>query len=189
MSGFEILLIGIGLSMDAVAVTITNVLGYKNLQKSQKIAMALAFGIFQGGMPLLGYYAGNLFADFISRYAGIVTLLVLGYIGGNMIKEAIEERKKSQSEGPCSTEEECTYTYRVLFLQAIATSIDAFAVGVSFAALSVNVQFACLCIAVTTSILCVVALFIGKKFGELLGERAQILGGIILLIIGIKAIF
>lgn len=187
MGVLEILLLGVGLSMDAVAVTITNVLGYKNLKSSHKTAMAIAFGVFQGGMPLLGYYAGNLFADFINRYAGIITLIVLGYIGGNMIKEAYEESHSNKEETE-QINNESEYSYKVLFFQAIATSIDAFAVGVSFAALQVDVVFACSAIAITTSILCFVALYVGKKFGEILGERAQLLGGIILVLIGIKAI-
>lgn len=189
MSGLEILLLGFGLSMDAVAVTITNVLGYRNLKSSHKLSMAIVFGLFQGGMPLLGYLCGNLFADFISRYAGLITLLVLGYIGINMIKDAYEESKEEKETAVCSEDEECTYNYKILLMQAIATSIDAFAVGVSFAALQVPVVFASICIALTTTLLCILALYIGKKFGEILGERAQYLGGIILILIGIKALF
>ena len=81
------------------------------------------------------------------------------------------------------------YTFKVLFFQAVATSIDAFAVGVSFAALRVNVLFASTIIAISTAFLCFIALYVGKKFGEVLGERAQLLGGMILVLIGIKAMF
>lgn len=184
MSIIEMLFLGVGLAMDAFAVTITNVLGYKNLSQKEKISMPIAFGLFQGLMPMLGYFAGNLFADFISKYAGIVTLIVLGYIGGNMIYESYKESKEENNE--VKTDK---FGLQVLFMQAIATSIDAFAVGVSLAALQTNVFLACSIIAITTCIICIVALYIGKKFGEVLGERAQILGGIILILIGIKALF
>ncbi|MBE6114456.1 MAG: manganese efflux pump [Erysipelotrichaceae bacterium] len=184
MGTLEIIMLGIGLSMDAVAVTITNVLGYKCLSKKQKLSMPIAFGLFQGLMPMIGYYAGSLFSEFISRYAGLVTLLVLGYIGGNMIKESFEK-----DECECCGERDTRYTFKVLFFQAVATSIDAFAVGVSFAALRVNVLFASTIIAISTAFLCFIALYVGKKFGEVLGERAQLLGGMILVLIGIKAMF
>lgn len=183
MGLIEMLLLGVGLSMDAFAVTVTNGLGYPNLSKGNKIAMPVAFGLFQGLMPMLGYFAGNLFAEFISKYAGIITLLVLGYIGGNMIKESLSKDEEEEE-----THED-QYTFKVLILQAIATSIDAFAVGVSLAALQTNVVLACSIIAITTCILCFGALYVGKKFGEVLGDRAQTLGGIILVLIGIKALF
>ncbi|MBR3840378.1 MAG: manganese efflux pump [Erysipelotrichales bacterium] len=187
MSILEMLLLGVGLAMDAFAVSITDVLGYKNLTKTNKISIPVAFGLFQGLMPMLGYFAGNLFADFISKYAGIVTLLVLGYIGGNMIYESYKESKENGESNDEVNED--TFGFKVLIMQAIATSIDAFAVGVSLAALKTNVFLACSIIAVTTCALCFVALYVGKKFGEVLGERAQILGGLILIIIGIKALF
>ena len=82
MTFAEIILIGLGLSMDAAAVSIANGLTYRNLKKSQKLSMALAFGIFQALMPVLGYWAGSLFAGFISRYAGITAFIILGVIGG-----------------------------------------------------------------------------------------------------------
>lgn len=186
MGTLEIIMLGIGLSMDAVAVTITNVLGYRCLNKNQKLSMPLMFGLFQGLMPLIGYYAGSMFSEFISRYAGLVTLITLGYIGGNMIKEGFE---KDEDECECCGEKDMNYTFKVLFFQAIATSIDAFAVGVSFAALQVTVLPACAIIAISTALLCLVALYIGKKFGEVLGDRAQLLGGVILVLIGIKAMF
>lgn len=186
MNFLEILLLGIGLSMDAFAVTITNVLGYKSLDRKSLIAMPIAFGFFQGFMPLIGYFAGSMFASFIEKYAGIVTLLVLGYIGGNMIIESIKALKNTNEE---VIHEENKYTFKTLFMQAIATSIDAFAVGVSLAALKTNILLASSIIGITTCVLCFVALYVGKKFGEILGDRAQLLGGIILVFIGIKALF
>ena len=185
MGIMEMILLGTGLAMDAFAVSITNVLGYKNLRKRDKFAIPVAFGIFQGLMPLLGFFACGLFSDFISKYAGIVTLLVLGYIGGNMIYESYKESKEEHEEEIL----EDKFNVKVLIMQAIATSIDAFAVGVSLAARQAPIFAASTIICITTCILCFVAIYIGKKFGEVLGERAQIFGGIILILIGIKAIF
>ena len=125
MGLFDILLIGVGLSMDAAAVTIANVLGDAGIPRRKVFAMAGAFGLFQGLMPVFGFFAGSLFADFISRYAGFVTLIVLGVIGISMIKESFSH--KEESEAPKAL------TPKILLVQAIATSIDAFAVGVSFA--------------------------------------------------------
>ena len=181
MGIFEIILIGIGLSMDAVAVSMSNGMVYKNIGKDKFISMPIFFGVFQGLMPLLGFYAGSLFSNFISKYSGIVTLIVLGIIGGKMIKDGFfpeDEGEESYS----------SLTYKVLLLQAIGTSIDAFAVGVSFCAEGTNILLASPIIVITTLICSTIAVYLGKKFGNLLGDKAQILGGVILVIIGIKAI-
>lgn len=181
MEIFEIILIGIGLSMDAVAVSMSNGMVYKNIEKDKTLAMPIFFGVFQGMMPLLGFFAGSLFSDFISKYSGMVTLIVLGIIGGKMIKDGLSPEDEGE-------ENATSLTYKVLFLQAIATSIDAFAVGVSFCAAGTNIFLSAPIIAVTTLICSAIAVYIGKRFGNLLGDKAQILGGIILVIIGIKAI-
>lgn len=181
MSFLEILLIGIGLSMDAVAVSMSNGMVYKNLTKDKFIAMPIFFGVFQGLMPVIGFYAGSIFSDFISKYSGIITFIVLGIIGSKMIKDGFgspdDEEVSSKN-----------LTYKVLFLQAIATSIDAFAVGVSFCAVGANILVAAPIIAITTLICSLLAIYIGKKFGNMLENKAQILGGLILVFIGIKAL-
>ena len=181
MSFLEILLIGIGLSMYAVAVYMSNGMVYKNLTKDKFIAMPIFFGVFQGLMPVIGFYAGSIFSDFISKYSGIITFIVLGIIGSKMIKDGF---------GSPDDEEVVpkNLTYKVLFLQAIATSIDAFAVGVSFCAVGANILVAAPIIAITTLICSLLAIYIGKKFGNMLENKAQILGGIILVLIGIKAL-
>lgn len=181
MNILEIILIGIGLSMDAVAVSMTNGMVYKGMSRGKELSMPLVFGFFQGFMPLLGYYAGSLFAVFIGKYSGITTLIILGLIGGKMIKDSFskeDNRGKSRN-----------LTYRVLLFQAVATSIDAFAVGVSFCANGANIQLAAPIIAVTTLICGMIAILIGKQFGNMLGSKAQIFGGIILILIGIKSMF
>ena len=180
MSIFDIVSIGIGLSMDAAAVAIANVLGRPGMGRKKQLQMAALFGLFQGLMPVLGFFAGSLFSSFISRYAGIVTLLVLGVIGGAMIKEGLCGGEKAD----CAP-----LTFRLLLMQAVATSIDAFAVGVTFCAEGANIFFAAPIIALTTLLCSGAAAALGKKCGPLLGGRAQLLGGVILILIGVKALF
>lgn len=180
MSFIEIVLIGIALSMDAFAVSVAASMSYNGLTKKQKLSMPVAFGLFQGIMPILGYYLGSLFSSFIEKYAGVISLVILGVIGINMIRESFS---------PEAQREKKTLTLKVLLIQAVATSIDAFAVGVSFAAQGVRIFTSSLIIAVTTFLLSLAAIAIGKKTGKKLGSKAEIIGGIILIIIGVKALF
>lgn len=217
----EIVLLGIALSMDAFAVTISNTFVYQNNSKARALLMPVAFGLFQGLMPCIGYFLGHLVSSVISHYAGIITFAILGFIGAKMIWDALHE----EDETDCTNEQRCdvpnsdrsnltnsedfsnssssdnppssnnssnsskqVLPLSVLGLQAIATSIDALAVGVSFAALSVNVVLAASLIALTTALMCCIALVLGRRFGSMLGERATILGGIVLIAIGIKAL-
>lgn len=182
MSTVEIILLGLALSMDAFAVTISNTFAYKGLSRPRAAAMPIAFGVFQGIMPLIGFFLGQLVSDIISQYAGIVTFVILGFIGGKMIWDVFHENEEEEEHAQ-------TLTMPVLLFQALATSIDALAVGVSFAALSVNVGFAVTLIAITTALSCTVALLIGRRFGNALGDKATIVGGIVLIAIGIKALF
>lgn len=183
MAIIEIMLIGTGLAMDAVAVSMTNGMVYKGLKTRDYVAMPLLFGLFQALMPLLGYGAGSLFSSFISRYAGVVIFVILGIIGGKMLKEGLEHRKVSKDVCPVKW-----LSWKILFFQAIATSIDAFAVGVGFSALRVDILEAVVIIAVVTAILTSGAIFMGRKFGDILGCQAEMMGGIILVLIGVKAI-
>ena len=178
MSLVDILLIGVGLSMDAAAVSIANGLTYRNLTLKQKLSMPLAFGFFQALMPLLGYWAGSLFADVISRYAGITAFIILGIIGGKMVKDSFE-----QEDGTCRVG---GFTLGILLAQAVATSIDAFAVGVSFCASGVEIWSAAPVIGIVTFCCSLLAQYLGKIFGARLGCRAQLAGGIILILIGLK---
>ena len=194
MGIIEIVLIGVGLAMDAVAVSMTNGMVYRNLKLRQYIAMPILFGLFQALMPLLGNFAGSLFADIIEKYAGIVILLILGVIGGKMLKEGIEHMRDEKSHpeehkaGATGASGKENLTLGVLIFQAIATSIDAFAVGVGFSAMRVDIISAVTVIAIVTAIMVVAAILIGKKFGDILGSRAEVVGGLILIAIGIKAL-
>lgn len=180
MSLIEILLIGVALSMDAFAVCLSSSMVYTNLNAAKKLSMPVAFGLFQGMMPVAGFFLGSLFADIINKWSGPIALIILGFIGVNMIREGL-----SPEEGTAQKE----LTLKVLIFQAIATSIDAFAVGVSFAASGAPIFTAAPIITVTTFILSMVAQVLGNKLGETLGDRAEVLGGMILIIIGIKAMF
>ena len=181
MSIWEIIMIGIGLSMDAAAVSMTNGMVYPKTCRTKILSMPLFFGGFQALMPLLGYFASGVFADFLSRYSGIIVLIILGVIGGKMVYDGLHPRKEEETG--------CSLTYRMLLIQAVATSIDAFAVGVGFSAMQVNIVQAVSIIGGTTLVCSFIAIAIGKKLGNMLGKKAQILGGLILIIIGIKGMF
>lgn len=143
MSLTEIAVIGVGLAMDAAAVSMTDGMCYR-LTKKDWAAMILFFGIFQGIMPLLGFFAGSVFQDLIAKYSGIVIFLILGVIGGNMVRESFRK------EANCAVSKKLTLS--VLFFQAVATSIDAFAVGVGFCAVRVAILPAVSLIAVITAV-------------------------------------
>lgn len=181
----EILLLGLALSADAFSVTISNMFVYGAESRRRLLLMPLFFGVFQGLMPLLGYYLGGVAASLIERYAGIVTLVILGIIGGNMVREGMEALLAPQEEAEVS--EAPRLTLGVLVFQAIATAIDAFAVGVSLRAQAVDIVSASLIICCTTALCCVVGLAIGRRLGRLLGDRAEVVGGIVLICIGLKA--
>ncbi|MDO5790244.1 MAG: manganese efflux pump MntP family protein [Eggerthella sp.] len=181
MSIVEIVILGLALSMDAFAVTISNSFAYPNISRARSFSMPLAFGFFQFLMPVVGFVLGQLVSDFITQYAGIITFVILGFIGGKMIWDAFHEEEGEEAS-------EQALTMPVLLFQAVATSIDALAVGVSFAALEVNVLTSSGIIGVTTALTCIVALVIGKRFGNALGEKATIIGGAVLILIGLKSL-
>lgn len=173
--------IAVGLSMDAFAVSVTNGLSYKNFKKTQVIVSAFTYGLFQGIMPLIGFFLGSLFFTIISRFDHWIALLLLGFIGLNMISDAIKEIKH-----PEKSDSNSDFNYKTLLLQAIATSIDALTVGLTFAAMKMNIYFSALCIALVTTFFCIIGGFIGKKFGSLLKEKAKVFGGVILILMGLK---
>jgi len=167
MSISEIVLIGIALSMDAFAVCIASSMVYTNMTWLRKLSMPIIFGLFQGIMPILGFFLGSLFASFIEKWSGPISLLILGIIGINMIREGLAKDEETEPK---------KLTLWILLVQAVATS-------------SANIWQSAPIIAVTTFVLSLIALFVGTKAGEKLGDKAEILGGIILIIIGIKSLF
>ena len=179
MTIWEILLIGLGLSMDAVAVSMSNAMCMPDMKRRQMFQIAGAFGLFQGLMPIAGYFAGSIFASFITKIGGWIAFLLLGYIGGKMLYDGIQDRNKVET--VCKA-----FTFRLLVVQALATSIDALAVGVSFAALRTNIFLSAGLIALTTFLCSLAAIAIGKRCGDRFGYKAEIFGGVILIAIGIK---
>ena len=199
MGLLEILMLGVALATDAFSVTISNTFAFDDHRFSRLMRMPLFFGLFQFVMPLAGYFVGGIAAELIEKYAGIVSLVILGFIGLNMLYSGYKALKEDASE---EDEEEAqqdaqqgaqqgatTLSYGKLVFQAVATAIDAFAVGVSFRAHSVDILVASTLFGVITAILCTIALFIGKKLGSLLGDRAEMVGGVVLILIGLKAFF
>ncbi len=186
MGILEVLLTGVGLSMDAAAVSMTNGLNEPKMRIWKVLLIALFFGVFQGVMPLIGYFAGTLFAEAVASVAPYVAFVLLGFIGGRMIYEAL--KKKQEEEEPADK----NLSVSALTVQAIVTSIDALAVGISLLALSesgalkINIFAACALIAACTFIISLAAVFIGKKFGAVLADKAELIGGIILVAIGLK---
>ena len=195
MGLLEILMLGMALATDAFSVTISNTFAFDDHRFSRLMRMPLFFGLFQFGMPLAGYFVGGITAELIEKYAGIVSLVILGFIGSNMLYSGYKALKEDASE---EDEEEAqqdaqqgatTLSYGKLVFQAVATAIDAFAVGVSFRAHSVDILVASTLFGIITAILCTIALFVGKKLGSLLGDRAEMVGGVVLILIGLKAFF
>ena len=204
MGVIEILLLGLALSADAFAVTVSNSFAYAHESRARLALMPVFFGAFQALMPLLGYFLGGLAAELIERYSGIVTMVILGIIGANMVREGVQALRASKAEGSADASDPAgdsdpadaaagekspkRLTLAILVLQAIATAIDAFAVGVSLRAQVVNLPFAVCVFGLTTFVCCVVALLAGRRLGSLLGDRAEVAGGLVLIGIGIKAL-
>lgn len=169
--------LGISLSMDACAVSMTNGLLEPQMKKRKMLLIALMFGVFQGIMPLFGYWFGSLFEHWINAAVPIIGFIILCFIGGKMIYESFHK----------NAEEVKHLSGKTIFVQGIATSIDALTVGIVYVGsplIEVYATFAI--IAVITFSLSLLAIWIGKKFGNKLSNKAEILGGIILIIIGFK---
>lgn len=179
MDFITILFIGIGLAMDASAVSLAKGMGLdKDQVKKYAFILALAFGLFQALMPAIGYFAGSHFAEYIQSIDHWIAFILLSLIGINMIREGKEEKENEVKIH--------SIPFKDILLLAIATSIDALAVGVSFAFLKVNLFLAITTIGITTFILSFICVLFGKKLGSLFEKYAEYLGGIILILLGIK---
>ena len=186
MGFLELLLLAIGLAMDAFAVSIGNGLSMKKQNPKAALAIAFSFGLFQALMPTIGYFLGSAFEEVIRQFDHFIALIFLGFIGGKMIFDGIKELI-ADKKGETEEIQEFHLSFGKLLIQAIATSIDALIVGVSFAALpDVNIWTAVLLIGAVTFVISLTGVFSGKKFGQLLGSKAEIFGGIILVGIGLK---
>ena len=181
MTFIEILLIGVGLSMDAFAVALSKGLSMRKLNMKAGILIAVFFGFFQAFMPFVGWLVCRNFEKYITRVDHWIVFVLLGFIGIKMIVDAIKEFKKEEKE-----EKDGQIRIGELFLLAIATSIDALAVGISFAFLNINIWSSITIIGITTLILSFIGVLIGCKFGARFQTKAQIAGGIILILVGVK---
>jgi len=189
MGFFSIFMTGIGLSMDAFAVSLAKGLCLKDDEFKYSFRVALFFGGFQALMPLLGWWLGRYFEGYITSFSHWIAFILLSIIGGKMLLEAIKElRTKEEDKIPSECERD-EFSYKKITILAVATSIDALAVGVSFAFLSVNIIPSIIIIGITTFVLSFFAVFLGKKLGEYMQSYAEIFGGAILIFIGVKILF
>lgn len=182
MGFIEFLLTGIGLSMDAFAVAICKGLGMREVNYKQMLLIALFFGGFQALMPLLGWLLGRQFEQCITSVDHWIAFALLVLIGANMLREA----RKGDDTMDAETVYDAPLPLGQLLLMAIATSIDALAVGISFAFLGVNIWLAIAVIGTTTFLISAAGVFIGNRFGNRYEKRATIAGGIILILLGVK---
>lgn len=176
MSLWELFVIAVGLSADAFAVSICKGLSVQKLKPKYAIITGLYFGGFQALMPFIGFWLGSSFSSLITSIDHWIAFILLGIIGFNMIKESRECAEKIEGE----------FHFKSMLPLAVATSIDALAVGITFAFLKVNIISAVCLIGVTTFILSCIGVIIGNKFGGRYKSKAEITGGIILILMGIK---
>lgn len=180
MGIIELLTLGIGLSMDAFAVSVCKGLSGKKASLSNMATCGIWFGGFQALMPFIGFFLGSLFAKQIEAIDHWVAFFLLAIIGANMLKEAF-----SKEDECCCTSAD--YSFKTMFTMAVATSIDALAVGISLAmAGDVNIWLAISIIGITTFVLSAIGVKVGSVFGDRFEKKAQIAGGVILIILGIK---
>ena len=177
MGFFELFLIGIGLSMDAFAVAICKGLGMERINKRDTLLLALFFGGFQALMPTVGFLLGYKFESFITSIDHWIAFILLALIGGNMIREALGKDDEHENDD---------FSFKAMLPLAVATSIDALAVGISFAFLGVDIVQAALLIGATTFVLSGVGIYVGNVFGSKYKSKAELLGGVVLILIGLK---
>lgn len=183
----EILLIGISLSMDAFAVAVCRGLRMKNkINWRQMLIIALFFGGFQALMPLIGWALGSQLEQYITAIDHWITFALLLFIGGKMILDVIRESKEDKPSDNPDGEEEDRLDIKELFLLAVATSIDALAMGITFAFMNVNIWSTISIIGSTTFVISLAGVLIGHRFGTRFQSRATLAGGIILILIGVK---
>ena len=184
MQIWEIVLIAFALSMDAFAVSVSNGICMKDLNRFKLFMISLFFGVFQGIMPIIGYFAGSAFCDIISVWDHWVAFALLSIIGGKSVIETIKERKNPSN---CDNSPS-KFSYKLLTLQAVATSIDALAVGIGFSMpdFKIDPYLASLIIASITFVVCLLGVTLGKKLSGPLLKNSELIGGIILILIGLK---
>ena len=177
MKLIEIMVVSFGLAMDAFAVSVCKGLSMKKINLKKNLIIALYFGIFQTLMPIIGYFLGITFSNIVKSIDHWIAFILLGIIGFNMIRESFDDEVEKKNDN---------IDIKTMLLLAVATSIDALAVGVTFAFFKVNIILAILIIGIITFILSLIGVKIGNKFGDRFQNKAELLGGIILIIMGLK---
>lgn len=178
MSLFDLVLIAISLSMDAFAVSICKGLSVHKVQFRHALICGIWFGGFQAGMPALGYFLGDRFSALLTRFGPWIAFLLLAFIGANMVKESFGEDETLDDD----------YSAKAMLPLAVATSIDAFAVGVGFAAMQVQILPAVTLIGCITCLLSGIGVKVGAIFGDKYRAPAERIGGIVLILIGLKTL-
>lgn len=175
----EILLISVGLAMDAFAVSVCKGLSMKKMEWKKAIIIGLWFGIFQAGMPVIGFLLGSTFESFITNIDHWIAFVLLGIIGGKMIKEAFSGDSETADDD---------ISFKTMLILSIATSIDALAVGIAYVCAygNKNAVFAFTAIGVITFIMSAIGVKIGNKFGDKYERKAELTGGVILVLLGMK---
>ena len=177
MGALEILLIAIGLAMDAFAVSVCKGLSMKKMSWKKAIIVGLYFGAFQGLMPVIGYFLGATFESLVTKIDHWISFILLTFIGLNMLKEAFSEDTENCNDN---------VDFKTMIVLAIATSIDALAVGITFAFLQTNILIAALTIGIITFVISVLGVKIGNRFGDKYERKAETVGGLILILMGTK---
>ena len=177
MTLFEIILVGIGLSMDAFAVSICKGLSMKKLKWKNAVIVGAYFGLYQAIMPLSGYLLGTTFSDLVISIDHWIAFILLTTIGGKMLKEAYSNNEQDEND---------KLDFKTMLVLAIATSIDALAIGITFAFFEINIIKAISIIGFLTFTISAIGVIIGNKFGHKFQGKAEILGGVILILIGLK---
>jgi len=180
MKLFEIILIAVGLSMDAFAVSITLGLSVEKPKAKEILTPGAFFGFFQALMPIIGYFAGTYFAAKIQQFEHWVAFVLLGLIGGNMIRESLSKNEEEANEN--------SFQFIKMLVLAIATSIDALAVGVTFAFFKINIFIAAIIIGSITCVISMAGVKIGNIFGTKFKSKAEFIGGAVLVLLGIKIV-
>ena len=177
----EVLLLGVALSMDSLSVSIVNGIKYKNYIRKEMVLASLSFGVFQGAMPLLGYLVFIPFIHIVQAIDHWLVFGILAFLGIRMIKEGLEKHDDEQ-------QTDDLFTWKVLLLESIATAIDALSIGITLPSLALNPYLSCLIICCCTTVICLIGHSFGKQLGLLLKDKAMILGGSILFLIGLKTL-
>ena len=177
MSIVELMILSIGLAMDAFAVAVCKGISMKNMDWKKATIIGLYFGGFQALMPAIGYFLGTTFEHLVTSIDHWIAFVLLSAIGGNMLKESFSKEENDNND---------SIAFRVMIILAIATSIDALAVGITFAFFNINLILAVSLIGITSFILSVIGTKVGNKIGSKYKSKAERVGGLILILLGIK---